>query len=106
MFYSELNKESTGQVVISFDRYDFEDNIKYKDEYIDKCTDIIYSLPSKFENITNDCIDKYEDYYFSVMASSDEEANTIADFLNESFENVGDNYCYQDDEEEDDEDEE
>lgn len=90
MFRVEKNSEYTKQVIVNF-----EDMVECNSDCIDSCVGLIESISLKFKNITEDCIDEPQDYYYTIECSNEEEADEVENFLYRAFEELEDEYCCQ-----------
>ena len=91
MFRVEKNSEYTKQVIVNF-----EDMVECNSDCIYSCVETIESISLKFKNITQDCIDEPQDYYYTIECSNEDEADEVEDFLYQAFEELEDEYCSED----------
>lgn len=82
------NSEQTKQVIVNF-----EEMVECNRDCIDSCIELIYSIPLKFKNITDSCIDEPQDYYYTIDCSSEEEAGEVESYLDSAFEELEDEFC-------------
>lgn len=91
MFRVEKNSEYTKQVIVNF-----EDMVECNSDCIDSCVGLIESISLKFKNITEDCIDEPQDYYYTIECSDEYEADEVEDYITSVFEELENEYCWED----------
>lgn len=91
MFRVEKNSEYTKQVIVNF-----EDMVECNSDCVDSCVKLIESISLKFKNITEDCIDEPQDYYYTIECSDEYEADEVEDYITSVFEELENEYCWED----------
>lgn len=91
MFRVEKNSEYTKQVIVNF-----EDMVECNSDCVDSCVELIESISLKFKNITEDCIDEPQDYYYTIECSDEYEADEVEDYITSVFEELENEYCWED----------
>ena len=91
MFRIEKNSEYTKQVIVNF-----EDMVECNSDCVDSCVELIESISLKFKNITEDCIDEPQDYYYTIECSDEYEADEVEDYITSVFEELENEYCWED----------
>ena len=88
MFTANKNSEYTKQVVINF-----EEMVECNSDCVDDCIEAVYSITSKFKNITESCIDEPQNYYYTIECSDEHEADEVEDYITSVFEELEEQYC-------------